>query len=302
MGYARLKGQEMRGVWQLLSFNFMHDRRFAPINLVDLWAHMHPSPIAPEKVNPIPKQAGSNRIGIVMAGRESRRSLPIPVLASCVQSVFQARGGPDLVCLGSTQERPLVRRLLRELSPAAARKVEDRTGQTSLTDLPDLMRGLDMILTPDTGAMHLAAHLGVPVQAFFLSSAWCWETGPYGFGHKVWQSLAECSPCRESEACKRDVACLNAFCHDSFIAHLSGRFQEGWPEGLLGCISTLDSLGVTYKAVDGDDVYQDGRSGLRNGLIEHLGLAGDNEASPFMSQDLAEFLFREKDWMLPPNW
>ena len=36
---------------------------------------------------------------------------------------------------------------------------------------------LDVLLTPDTGIMHLAAHLGVPVFAFFLSSAWCHETG-----------------------------------------------------------------------------------------------------------------------------
>lgn len=302
VGYARPKGQEMRGPWQLIAFNLMHDRRFSPINLVDLWAHMHPSPLSPEKVNPIPKQAGANRIGIVMAGRESRRSLPIPVLAACVQAVFQARGGPTLVCLGSANERPLVRRLARALPAAAAGRIEDRAGQTSLTDLPELMQGLDMALTPDTGSMHLAAHLGVPVQAFFLSSAWCWETGPYGFGHKVWQAMTECSPCRESEVCKRNIACLGAFGHKAFLAHLSGKFDPDWPEGLLGCISGLDELGATYKVVDGEDAYSQGRRELRNGLAEWLGLVNEDQAPPYMSPQLADFLYREKDWMLPPNW
>ena len=302
VGYARPCGQEMRGPWQGTAFNVMRDRRFAPINLVDLWAHMHPAPLPPEKVNPIPRQAGEKRIGIVMAGRASRRSLPIPVLAACVQAVFQARGGPQLVCLGSASERPLVRRLARELPAAAAGKIEDRTGQTSLTDLPELMLGLDLVLTPDTGSMHLGAHLGVPVQAFFLSSAWCWETGPYGFGHKVWQAFTDCSPCLESEACPRDTVCLNAFAHTSFLAHLAGKFESGWPQGLLGCIGMLDDLGVTYRAVDGEDIYSDGRRELRSGLAEYLGLAGTGVTSASMSVDFAEFLFREKDWMLPPNW
>lgn len=302
VGYARVKGQEMRGPLQLLSFNLMRDRRFAPINLVDLWAHMHPSPIPPEKVNPIPRQVGANRVGIVMAGRESRRSLPIPELAACAQAVFQARGGPELVCLGSAAERPLVRRFLRELPAAAVGKTEDLTGRTSLGDLPDILRGLDMIITPDTGSMHLAAHLGVPVQAFFLSSAWCWETGPYGFGHKIWQAVQACAPCRESDACPRSVACLSPFRHKSFLAHLSGKFDSGWPEGLLGCISTLDRLGVTCKAVDGEDAYGEGRDELRNGLLEYLSPMRTDDAPLFMSPDFAEFLYREKDWMTPSNW
>ena len=301
-GYARIHGQPMRGPWALITFNLMHDRRFAPLNLVDLWAHLHSKPLGPEKVNPIPRSPGSQRIGIVMAGRESRRSLPPAVLATCVQAVFQARGGPELVCIGSSNERPLVRRLARELSGPAAGKIEDRTGQTTLTDLPDLMRELDMVITPDTGAMHLAAHLGVPVQAFFLSSAWCFETGPYGFGHKIWQSIEPCSPCHESTPCPRRLECLTPFSDRGFLAHLGGKYSPGWPEGLLGCASSLDELGAVCKVVDGEDMYADGRRELRNGLKEYLRLTVSDAAPPFMSQDLAEYLYREKDWMLPPNW
>lgn len=301
-GYARVHGQPMRGPWALITFNLMHDRRFAPLNLVDLWAHLHRKPLPPEKVNPIPRSPGSQRIGIVMAGRESRRSLPPAVLAACVQAVFQARGGPELVCIGSKSERPLTRRLVRELPGAAASKVEDRTGQTTLTDLPELLQGLDMVLTPDTGAMHLAAHMGIPVQAFFLSSAWCFETGPYGFGHKIWQAVESCSPCHESTPCPRRLECLEPFSHTGFLAHLSGKYSPDWPKGLLGCASSLDELGAVCKVVDGEDIYADGRRELRNGLTEYLRLTAPDSALPFMSQDLAEYLYREKDWMLPPNW
>lgn len=298
-GYCRRNGQDMRGQWTSLALVLMRDRRFSPLNLVDLWAYFHPAPCPPETVNPIPRPAGSNRIGVVMAGRESRRSLPPPVLAGCLQAIFQARGGPEFVCIGTREERPLVRRLLRELPTRTAARVVDRTGATGLTDLPELMRGLDLLLTPDTGSMHLAAHLGIPVQAFFLSSAWCWETGPYGFGHKIWQALEPCSPCLESASCSRSLACLSPFGHPAFLAHLSGKFSPDWPEGLLGCTSMLDDMGVRYTTVDGGDPYSEARQELRNGLAAYKGAGRPGDALPFIRQELAEFLFTEKHWMLP---
>ena len=301
-GYARVNGQEMRGRTSQLAFNLLQDRRFAPLNLMDLWAHLHPRPLSPEQVNPVPKAAGERRIGVVMAGRESRRSLPTPELAACVRAVFQARGGPEIVCLGTQAERPMARRLARELPSAPAQKLRDLTGRTSLTDLPEILGGLDVLLTPDTGTMHLAAHLGVPVQAFFLSSAWCYETGPYGFGHKIWQSVTPCAPCRESEACARNLACLAPFSHPAFLAHLAGTFDAGWPDGLLGCVTMLDRLGVTCKTVDGDDPYAPARAELRNGLLSCFGESSPDVPDPFIRQELAEFLFTEKDWMLPDNW
>lgn len=301
-GYARVKGQDLKGPLANISFNLMADRRFAPLNLVDLWGHLHFAPVAPEKVNPIPKPAGENRIGVVMAGRESRRSLPPEVLAQCLTAIFQARKGPSFVLIGSASEQILVRKLARLLPPRLVERMEDLTGKTSLTDLPDVMRGLDMVLTPDTGAMHLAAHLGVPVQAFFLSSAWCYETGPYGFGHKVWQALEPCSPCLENAPCTKDVLCLAPFRHDAFLSHLKGKFDKENAPGLLGCTSMLDDLGVTYKAVDGQDPYEQTRSELRKGLLE-LFRQGTAETPPFaMHPDVADFLFTEKSWLTPPGW
>lgn len=303
-GYRRANGQEGMDPWPQILLNLVKDRRFSPVNLVDAWAAFHPSPPAPEKVNPIPRAAGSGRIGVALAGQASRRSLPPHVLAACLQAIFQARGGPEIVCIGSSAERPLVRRLLRELPQATGGKIIDCAGTTALTDLPDLLRGLDMLVTPDTGVMHLAAHLGVPVQAFFLSSAWCWETGPYGFGHKVWQALTPCSPCLESAPCSRPLpdaapSCLPPFADKAFLAHLSGKYTGEWPENLLGCISMLDDLGVYYRTVDGDDPYALARSELRKGVSAWLSPPPFGETGPVMRADIAGFFFSDKDWMLP---
>lgn len=304
-GYARVRGQEMGGLWPGLIKRMVRDRRFSSFNLADVWAFFHPAPLAPEKVNPIPRPAESHKMGLVMAGRESRRSLPPKVLAECLKAMFKARGGPELVCIGSRAESSLVRRLLRELPRPMLDKVTDMTGKTTLTDLPDLLGSLDLLVTPDTGAMHLAAHCGTPVQAFFLSSAWAWETGPYGFGHTVWQALVPCAPCLESAPCPHDLACLPAFSHPSFLAHLSGAIPDPWPEpwpnALLGCVSMLDDAGVTLRVVDGGDPYMDARAQLRAGLIEWLGARSAWHRAA-IHHELADYLFEEQDWMLPPAW
>jgi hypothetical protein len=232
-----------------------------------------------------------------MAGREARRSLPPEILAQVVQAVFQARGGPRLVCLGGGAERPLARRLARLLPPRTAERLEDATGTTSLEDLPEILGGLDLLLSPDTGVMHLAAHLGTPILAFFLASARCFETGPYGWGHRVWQANLPCSPCLESAPCPHDRACLAPFAHKGALALLSGRFEAGWPEELLGCVTSLDALGGTCLAVDGQERRAQERLDLRAALGEYLGLPGRGENFG----EAAAALYEETDWMLPPG-
>ncbi len=294
-GRLRRNGQDMRDSWTKISSRLVRRRKSAPLNLVDLWAWHHPHPIAPERVNPIAKPARSGRIGIVMAGREARRSLPIPILAETVQAVFQAAGGPALVCLGGKAERPLARQLIRALPSRAARQTEDLTGSTSLADLPEILQSFDRLLTPDTGIMHLAAHLGVPVQAFFLSSAWCFETGPYGLGHSILQANIACSPCLESAACPYNTACLRPFMHKGPLARLKGVFEPEWPDALLGCTGAFDALGMTYRIVDGVDDKAEDRRDLRNALMDHLGLPGLRA----VSAQAARVLYEESDWMLP---
>ena len=84
----------------------------------------------------------------------------------------------------------------------------DRTGKTSLEELIQEMRPCRLLLTNDTGTMHLAALLGVSVVAIFGST----EpdlTGPLGDGHIVLRHHVECSPCFLRE-CPIDFRCMKA--------------------------------------------------------------------------------------------
>jgi lipopolysaccharide heptosyltransferase II len=84
----------------------------------------------------------------------------------------------------------------------------NRVGQTTLDQLIDELRECRLLLTNDTGTMHLAALLGVPVVAIFGSTE-PRLTGPLGDGHVVLRHHVECSPCFLRE-CPIDFRCMKA--------------------------------------------------------------------------------------------
>jgi lipopolysaccharide heptosyltransferase II len=88
----------------------------------------------------------------------------------------------------------------------------NRIGQTTLDQLIDELRQCRLLLTNDTGTMHLAALLGVPVVAIFGSTEPL-LTGPLGNGHIILRHHVECSPCFLRE-CPIDFRCMKAISAD----------------------------------------------------------------------------------------
>jgi lipopolysaccharide heptosyltransferase I len=82
-------------------------------------------------------------------------------------------------------------------------------GMTTQTQLAALLSHCDLVVTGDTGPMHLAAASGTPVVALFGPTD-PRLTGPYGASHKViWKQLP-CSPCFRHPTCGGRVDCLKA--------------------------------------------------------------------------------------------
>jgi heptosyltransferase-2 len=87
-------------------------------------------------------------------------------------------------------------------------KCVNRIGQTTLEELIEELRPCRLLLTNDTGTMHLAGLLGIPVVAIFGSTE-PQLTGPMGDRHIVLRHHVECSPCFLRE-CPIDFRCMNA--------------------------------------------------------------------------------------------
>ena len=70
----------------------------------------------------------------------------------------------------------------------------DLAGRTTLRDLACLFREASLLVTTDSGPMHLAAAMETPVAALFGPTDPS-RTGPYGKGHTVIRIDLHCSPC-----------------------------------------------------------------------------------------------------------
>lgn len=296
-GYRMHAGQPDKDALLRLVFRLARDRRGGGINLADIWAHLADRPVAAQAVNP-PAASGDGGVGVALAGREARRSLPPDLLAPVVRTLFRTTGGRKVVLFGTAEQAPAARALTHRLDPAVAETCLDLTGKTDLPGLIDALTGLSVLVTPDTGAMHLAAALGVPVMAFFLSSAWCHETGPYGEGHRIWQAVADCAPCLESAPCPYKVACLAPFADPGLCRLVAGSTKVSPPPGLAGFVTAGDALGAVCRLTAGEDPTRARRTAVRDVVARRLGIALEDEEGSTPEPDAT--LTVESDWMLPP--
>ena len=90
----------------------------------------------------------------------------------------------------------------------------DLSGRTTLRDLACLYRQAAILITTDSGPMHLAAAVGTPVVALFGPTDPA-RTGPYGEGHTVIRRDLPCSPCFlktcETRHCMREITVEDVF-------------------------------------------------------------------------------------------
>jgi 3-deoxy-D-manno-octulosonic-acid transferase/heptosyltransferase-1 len=91
---------------------------------------------------------------------------------------------------GSAEDRELILDIISRMKC----KAYNLAGMTSLKTLAALYEKTSIVVSTDTGPMHLAAAVGTPVVALFGPTA-PWRTGPFGHGHKIIRADLECSPC-----------------------------------------------------------------------------------------------------------
>ena len=94
---------------------------------------------------------------------------------------------------------------MSEMMTAAHRNL---VGKTTLTELITLLRQCRLLVTNDTGTMHLAAALGVPTVSIFGSTEPV-LTGPLGDRHIIVRNHVACSPCFKRECPFGHYDCMN---------------------------------------------------------------------------------------------
>jgi len=130
------------------------------------------------------------------ASRENRR-WPTDRLAETMRRLH-AGCGAVFVLAGSQGERGLCDELAAR---AGGLPLLNLAGGTSLAELAETCRRVDLLLTNDTGTLHVAAAAGTPSVSLFFATALPWETGPWLPGCLVVQAVMECAPCSHHVVC-----------------------------------------------------------------------------------------------------
>jgi heptosyltransferase II len=113
-----------------------------------------------------------------------------------------AEFGIDVAIIGSEKERSIAERIQRLMRA----RVVVLNGRTSLETLIGVISESSLVLTNDSGPMHLSAALGVPTVAVFGPTEH-FATGPFGPRARIVREPVDCSPCMLRD-CPIDHRCM----------------------------------------------------------------------------------------------
>ncbi len=209
----------VRNPWLIYFTSFLSFRKFNRFNLVDMYSksagvepgenvrlNIFPDAESVETFQQALKERGISPGDLVVgiqagASREDRRWSPKRFAAVADRLIMER--GAKVVLLGAASEK----RLGDEVGEAMTGPAINLIGKTDLGELTLWVKRLNLLITNDTGTMHIAAALGTPIVALFFVHARAEETGPYCEGAIVLQSDIDCAPCFHQTKCGH-LSCL----------------------------------------------------------------------------------------------
>lgn len=210
-------------------------RGCSPFNLVDLFRHAagvghHPprNELCPPtqhmlaetraRLEALAPAGAAGYVALQLGASENRRRWPVASFATVARTLWEAhRLCP--VLLGTRAERHLADRFAASVGAPCI----DLVGETSLEQLSATLLHTRLLVTNDTGTMHLAAGLGVPCLAIFLATAQPWDTGPYLPDCCCLEPALDCHPCPFASPCPHNERCRTTITPETVNALLAAR-------------------------------------------------------------------------------
>jgi heptosyltransferase-2 len=134
----------------------------------------------------------------------------------------------DVILFGAPQEREMAQRIARSMQ----RRALNLTGETAIGELPALFRACRLFIGNDSGAMHVAAAVGLPVVAIFGPTN-PEATSPVTPRLTLIREPVSCSPCLLRH-CPIDHRCMTRISVERVFGAarewLEGRAETASPE------------------------------------------------------------------------
>ena len=194
----------IQGNWQLYRASLVDCNRhntfhWAELNALDV--------IPPDDVRatswPVPRHLpGHNpKVGIFLGASQDEKRPVVSFWGDLAKGLLNRGMRP--VLLGGPGEQELGRLVAAGLDVP----VLNLAGTTSLEQFARIGQTLQLMITPDTGPMHLAVWTGLRTLNLSMGPVNPWETGPYQGGHFILRTTMSCSGCWscrfESPRCTR---------------------------------------------------------------------------------------------------
>jgi ADP-heptose:LPS heptosyltransferase len=214
--------------WARLFATSVHyqNRQYNSLNLVDVFrcsadVEDHPQkllvniePDAERYAQEMIRNAGFTNYGpliAVQAGASQAKRQWSPSLFVEMVKILDKEYNARIILTGSPKEIAIVQPILDGCNSP---NVFSAVGKTSIPQLAALLKECEVLVTGDTGPMHISVAAGTPVVAMFLASAYGFETGPYSAGNIVLQPVIGCGPCNPNKPCSRPD------CHETISPRL----------------------------------------------------------------------------------
>jgi heptosyltransferase II len=138
---------------------------------------------------------------------------------AAVADILSSRFRSRIVIFGSAAEREIA----QEMASGMRSKPVIFAGRTTLGQLMALISRCALLITNDSGPMHLAAALGVPQVAIFGSTSEV-ATGPISNLARIVRNPVDCSPCFLRE-CPIDFRCMTGISVERVVGEAAELMQ-----------------------------------------------------------------------------
>ena len=193
-GVERDGVERIVGAWHLyrasLVQNTRHNRfHWADLNGLDLFAELDPDGLRrclwPEARPP----RGTGRVGLFVGASEKAKR-PDPAFWGELAAGLMRRGLHPVFLGGPAEQAPGAQAARLARIPHA-----NLCGRFNLAGLVRFLSELDLLVTPDTGPMHVGAWGGTLTLNLSMGPVNAWETAPFPPGHLVLRPTASCVGC-----------------------------------------------------------------------------------------------------------
>ncbi|KKB04856.1 glycosyltransferase family 9 protein [Pantoea anthophila] len=131
----------------------------------------------PELNSSATAKASHRRIGFQLGASKDIRRWPLESFSQLATALLARWPDSEIVVTGTAAEQPLEQAFIASLPPHCRKNVTPMAGKTNLSGLITLIRSLDLLVTGDTGPLHIAVAAQTPTVSLF-STANPRYTGP----------------------------------------------------------------------------------------------------------------------------